>query len=432
MLKTTSIIISFLFSVSLTAQDLIRYTTKDGLPSNHIYDVAQDSDGFMWFATNRGVVKFDGISFKTFTVKDGLPNNDTWKIEADFQGRIWYFSKSNYQGYIQNDSVYKFIVPDSLVISPNYISKSKDRIWMYNNKMSFLSIQNNTFKKVIYGEVRGLGNFIRKHLGLTKQEWPGYFPIINPELKHYIIITKNKLFVLDINFNILYQLKHGLLDASINYTKYGSMPNQTFYLTTEKGILFINHKSKSSKYFTYKELIGQKKVKTRFCKVLLNEIQLSVPGYLLRFNYSFELIEKNSFSNSIPNHKSYKDIDGNIWLIEIGKGITFQPNTQLQTKYFLRGRNVQKIGQFNQSLMVGISNDGFYEFVYQKNNFIKKIAQNPSTIYQIKYNRESQQGFLVSSEFTLEYKNNTFSQLRFNKHNEYSSSFYNFKGFSQF
>ena len=88
--------IGLFFCVHLSAQELITYTTKQGLPSNYIYDVTQDSNGFMWFATNRGVVKFDGMTFKTFTVKDGLPNNDTWKLESDFQGRVWYYSKSNY------------------------------------------------------------------------------------------------------------------------------------------------------------------------------------------------------------------------------------------------------------------------------------------------------------------------------------------------
>lgn len=42
------------------------YTSADGLPSNCIRDIMQDEDGFMWFATDGGLSRFDGISFKTF------------------------------------------------------------------------------------------------------------------------------------------------------------------------------------------------------------------------------------------------------------------------------------------------------------------------------------------------------------------------------
>ncbi len=237
-----TILLSLITLNLLSGQELVRYTTKQGLPSNHVYDIAQDTAGFMWFATNRGVVKYDGVSFKTFTVKDGLPNNDTWKLEADFQGRIWYFSKSNYQGYIQNDSIYKFMVPEGRVISPIQISKSKDRIWMYDSaKYSYLSIEDGALKKVIDKDHRGLDNFIRKHMGINEKERLDFYSIINPELKQYVIIIKNELFVLDFNFDILYQKKHDLLDR-INPNKniYGSILNQSYYLTTKEGLLFIN------------------------------------------------------------------------------------------------------------------------------------------------------------------------------------------------
>ena len=59
---------------------------KNGLPSNHVYHTIQDSKGFMWFATNRGIAKFDGVKFKVFTTKDGLPNNDIWRLTADDEG----------------------------------------------------------------------------------------------------------------------------------------------------------------------------------------------------------------------------------------------------------------------------------------------------------------------------------------------------------
>ena len=77
MLKQLVILVLFCSWAISFSQEPIRYTTKQGLPSNHIYDIQEDVNGFIWFATNRGLVKYDGETFKTFTIKDGLPNNDT-------------------------------------------------------------------------------------------------------------------------------------------------------------------------------------------------------------------------------------------------------------------------------------------------------------------------------------------------------------------
>ncbi|MDA3779749.1 MAG: hypothetical protein PF487_05970, partial [Bacteroidales bacterium] len=51
------------------------YTIKNGLPSSETYHVFQDSKGYIWFATNMGVSRFDGYEFKNFDVQDGLVDN---------------------------------------------------------------------------------------------------------------------------------------------------------------------------------------------------------------------------------------------------------------------------------------------------------------------------------------------------------------------
>ncbi len=42
------------------------YTTEEGLPSNCIRDIVQDKTGFVWFATDGGLVRYDGKRFRTF------------------------------------------------------------------------------------------------------------------------------------------------------------------------------------------------------------------------------------------------------------------------------------------------------------------------------------------------------------------------------
>lgn len=41
-------------------------STENGLPSNRVRDIVQDIDGFMWFATDGGLVRYDGKKTKVF------------------------------------------------------------------------------------------------------------------------------------------------------------------------------------------------------------------------------------------------------------------------------------------------------------------------------------------------------------------------------
>lgn len=68
---------------------MFHFSTEDGLPSNHIYDVFEDSRGFLWLATEEGVSRFDGTEFENFHTSDGLTGEVVLSIREDRKGRIW-------------------------------------------------------------------------------------------------------------------------------------------------------------------------------------------------------------------------------------------------------------------------------------------------------------------------------------------------------
>ena len=55
-------------AAAFTAPDFnfIHYSTENGLPSNSVRDIVQDDEGYMWFATDGGLVRFDGSTSKVF------------------------------------------------------------------------------------------------------------------------------------------------------------------------------------------------------------------------------------------------------------------------------------------------------------------------------------------------------------------------------
>ena len=65
------------------------YTTADGLGHNVINQIVRDSRGFMWFATNDGLSRFDGYGFTNYTVEQGLPHRRVMDFLEAANGEFW-------------------------------------------------------------------------------------------------------------------------------------------------------------------------------------------------------------------------------------------------------------------------------------------------------------------------------------------------------
>lgn len=68
-------------------------TLKDGLSHGLVNHIIQDSRGYMWFATQDGLNRYDGFNFKIFKkdVEDSNSIGDNWvnSIDVDENGCIW-------------------------------------------------------------------------------------------------------------------------------------------------------------------------------------------------------------------------------------------------------------------------------------------------------------------------------------------------------
>lgn len=67
------------------------YSSRDGLPSNHIRKFWVDAtDGSLWIATGGGVSRFDGHEFVNLTTEDGLLSDRVFNLWQEPSG-IWWF-----------------------------------------------------------------------------------------------------------------------------------------------------------------------------------------------------------------------------------------------------------------------------------------------------------------------------------------------------
>lgn len=67
------------------------WSTEDGLPQNSVRQTLQTSDGFLWIATEGGLARFDGISFKVFRREDvaAFPSDDIACLAETKDHALW-------------------------------------------------------------------------------------------------------------------------------------------------------------------------------------------------------------------------------------------------------------------------------------------------------------------------------------------------------
>lgn len=140
------------------------FTTEDGLPSNEIYCVFQDSKGFIWVGTDKGVARYDGYSFITYTTQDGLTDNLIFGIVEDSKGNIW-FTTSNVtlcyfhpekgiQQYLYNDKL-KYetdvLLPDQVSVYYDQIKVGQnDTLYISNHRFNYAVIPLNSPGEIIF------------------------------------------------------------------------------------------------------------------------------------------------------------------------------------------------------------------------------------------------------------------------------------------
>lgn len=83
------------------------YTTTDGLPNNAVRALFLDSKNVLWIGTENGVSRMENGMFTNFDESNGLGHNSCWDINEDNDGNIWFAS---YGGGVSKFDGKKFTV----------------------------------------------------------------------------------------------------------------------------------------------------------------------------------------------------------------------------------------------------------------------------------------------------------------------------------
>ena len=97
-MRTLALLLALAWAGLLPAQAVSRiqsqpflreFTVADGLPTSIVHDITEDRFGYLWLASNDGLVRFDGRDFRTWRTEDGLRDNSLWAVHVDARNQLW-------------------------------------------------------------------------------------------------------------------------------------------------------------------------------------------------------------------------------------------------------------------------------------------------------------------------------------------------------
>lgn len=114
------------------------FTTNNGLPHNHIFDITQDKTGFIWIGTWDGLARFDGYEFKNYyhdpEDSTSIPYMQVLKVVVDRFNNLWVLTLRNSLVLFNREKNSFLRFKNLKTNTPQDIAIDKDgELWSFNN-----------------------------------------------------------------------------------------------------------------------------------------------------------------------------------------------------------------------------------------------------------------------------------------------------------
>lgn len=344
-LKSLLFILFFVSVPNLNAKTLSyrHFSVEDGLPSSEVYDVLEDDQGFMWFATDRGAVRFDGYEFEVFNTDKGLPDNVVLSLFKDYKGRIWFAGYSGKLSYFENDEV--SIYPYNYIISEQVHSPLTMSIYLDSNDCLHLGYFSEGYLKIYNNGKFKLNQKKPDHIfNLVKVE----NTLLNFRTVHMASSCELKLRILRNDVDYYYNIEK----ATPNFLPISHvskiLSDGTFYFSIGKTLYCSNGKIINIIY------TGEEKISV----ITANKHTLMIgsykDGYMLlnrNSNHSVFFHDLTAYSVS----KVFEAEDGGIWVATLENGIFYSSARSIISLNQMDGlcaSEVYELAGDNESLVV--------------------------------------------------------------------------------
>jgi len=358
---------------------LIHYTVEDGLPSNTVYYIYKDHKGFLWFATDKGISRYNGITFRNFTTFDGLADNEVFNFQEDYQGRLWMSTYNGKLCYYKDGAFHTEKNTPWLYLKTKAVSRTialqDDSTVTISNIFGYyiLQIKNNTVKSIAIDH---------KKLNVTTD---------------VVLIKKNgnNLYSLfDMSSNKIVEMD--TLSNTLNETKF-EKNNQYLHILNSTGQISILFHGKSIYSLNEELLFSFINLDSSFYQHSLfamkaDDVYFIATKIGLHLGNDFYL-----FRGEAINYIA-KDINKNYWIASYNKGVyNFYTNYKNSIKYSnTYETKVWDATILNGKLFFVLENGGLYKFDQGKS----KCLFNPSSFFKNHHtSRSNEQGWIENNSY---------------------------------
>jgi len=337
-------------------------SAMDGLSNSNVFGITQDHQGFIWFATEDGLNRYDGNNFITYrhnaNDNHSIADNVIRKIFIDSDNTLWIGTKkglSRYNLELDNFDTFSQITNDSNSLRDNVIwdiyqdtgkiikdksgkkVQQKGLLWVSTTLgLHTLSLESSNksalFKRI---DIRGHNNKFQeiKTIFQDKQQnyWLGSYDngihLISKNLTYIGSLQENNKFDLTVNAQSLFDIKtidnhywlatnNGLFIIDDDYQLLSHLTTKQENSSTSQSLLSNNIRAIAQYDDTHVWLATHNGLNT------INLLDDSIHAY-----------QNNTNKNSLSENwlmDMYQDNNGNMWLATYGGGINkYSPLTSL-------------------------------------------------------------------------------------------------------
>ena len=353
-----------------------QFTIYSGLPSNTVYKILEDKNGFIWLATDYGVSQFDGNIFKNYTVKDGVPDNEIFVMFNDSKNRIWLSGFNGNIGFFLEDKFhnqYNTYYLRDLKFS-NFVYEifedSRGNIWFMESKYQIKMID--SLNKVTSYSLKNLSSDKNSKNMQLLEDINGSVnlilsTVINNEIRTFESSILNPKWV-DFEFKNY----HNAAINNLRVEKPESLKEFDQIALKSSDIIF-----KQLKY-PYQNNLLYKNFSFNNYQIITN---LNTGALLIPNESNKNVI---SILKNIQTTRAFVDSEENIWIGTLSEGVFFFSGLHIKGKIFNseKSNDIHAILVKKNELLTG-NNDG------------KVLFQNKKTLETLKFNKIEESNFRI-------------------------------------
>lgn len=296
-------ILFFTINVKICAQapdrGMFQYDIEQNLPSSEVYESYQDSLGYLWFTTDRGIVKFDGISFKLIQHSHSKPFKTCFRL-LPYRGRLLTNCIDGSIFEIKNDSLYTLFADNKEI-----------KVYKHGGWYDILNFNDDPLEAILIP---------------SDQRRP--FKVYAKTTKDY---TQNPVFIDDstkVFFGNISNLLRRKSSSDILYVEGGYSVNKNHnseFWAANIPIPRIIYLFKGKKIYT--KIHYEIKSRINNIHVINNLIWICTSAGLIKMDFEGEIVDE-LFKNLNISSLTF-DYQNNLWITTLNKGVFRIPQNQI-------------------------------------------------------------------------------------------------------